>query len=260
MKEEQKDSGKKAAASNPKDQPIKELLTKKPPQKKGRNKSVHKYKVNINPNLKRNFNNNIENIINAHISEFPQQNLIINSIPTRKRTKTMHLKNQYNIQPDINSNKVKSVNQIINHNVHRHNFGQEVYDNSFENYGCLYDDTFKNNYSSNFKSNLENDIFNLLVNNIQENRFESVEKKHHPTKENVINNLKQFDLNEVFCKKNENGYENPYCCICINYIMLKQKTLMLPCGHMLHWKCGQLWLKKNNTCPLCRFELPGEKK
>ena len=30
MKEEQKDSGKKTAASNPKNQPIKELFTKKP--------------------------------------------------------------------------------------------------------------------------------------------------------------------------------------------------------------------------------------
>ena len=260
MKEEQKDSGKKASASNPKDQPIiKELFTKKPPQKKGRNKSVHKYKDNINPNLKRNsFHYNNANFNNNNIENFGIINF--NNIPTRKRTRTMHLKNQNNIQPDINSNKIKSVNQIINHNVHRHSFGQEVYDNSFENYGCLYDDTFKNNYASNFKTNLENDIFNILVNIIQGNRFESVEKKHHPTKENVLTNLKQFELNEVFCKKNENGYECPNCCICINNIMLKQKTLMLPCGHMLHCKCGQLWIKKNNTCPLCRFELPGEKK
>lgn len=276
MKEEQKDSGKKTT-SNPKDQPIKELFSKKPPEKKFRNKSVNKYKVNINPNLKRNpffYNNkavlnnnlnqnfNIPNFFNEKNTEVPEENKAINlnNIPTRKRTKTMHLKKQNNIQPDINSNKIKNVNQIISHNVHRHNFGQEVYDHSFENFGCLYDETFKNNYSSNFRSNLENDVFNFLMNIIQGNRFESVEKKHPPTKESVLNNLKKFELTEVYCKKNENGYEYPNCCICINDIALKQKAVLLPCGHILHWKCGQIWLKKNNTCPLCRFELPGEKK
>lgn len=181
-----------------------------------------------------------------------------NDLPhTRKRTKTV---NYNNIQPKTNSNKNKNVEQIIENNVHRHNFGSEVYDNSFQNYGSSFDDRFQNNYSSNFRSNLENDVFNFLMDIIQGHRFESVEKKHPPTKLSVLNNLKKFDLNETYCKKNEKGeIEFPNCCICISDIVFKQKAVLLPCGHILHWKCGQLWLKKNNTCPLCRFELPGEK-
>ena len=49
------------------------------------------------------------------------------------------------------------------------------------------------------------------------------------------------------------------CCICMGDIILNQKAVLLPCGHILHWKCGMIWLKKKNTCPLCRFELPEEK-
>jgi hypothetical protein len=268
MKEDQKDSNKKTT-SNPKDEQNKELFTKHPAPKKYRNKSVNKYKVNINPNIKRNLINNNLNLLGSLGIDKNVQDLIVNqnknlnynnnvpNMPARKRTKTMHLKNQNNIKPEINS--YNNVNQVINHNVNRHFFGQEVYDNSFENYGSLFDDRFINNYSSNFRSNLEKDIFNFLMNIIQGNRFDSVGKKHPPTKESVLHNLKKFDLSEIYCKKTEKGYEYPNCCICINDIALKQRAVLLPCGHLLHWKCGEIWLKKNNTCPLCRFELPGEK-
>ena len=270
MKETQKDSNKKTI-SNPKEQQNKDIFTKAPATKKFRNKSVNKYKVSINPNLKRNLlNNNINYLGNMGI-DLEVQELITNQaqnqnnyiqnqnnyIHTRKRTKTMKLKNQINIKPELISN--KNVNQIINHNVHRHNFGQEVYDVSFENYGCMFDERFINNYCSNFSSNLDKDVFKYLMNIVKENKFESVGKKHPSTKENVLKNLKKFDLNEMYCKKQDNGYEYPNCCICINNIILKQKAVLLPCGHLLHWKCGQMWLKKNNICPLCKFELPGEK-
>ena len=38
-------------------------------------------------------------------------------------------------------------------------------------------------------------------------------------------------------------------------VNVTEKLVLLPCGHMFHWKCCLNWLKKNNTCPMCRFEI-----
>ena len=65
-------------------------------------------------------------------------------------------------------------------------------------------------------------------------------------------------MNEKYCKKVQNKIEYPNCCICISEVKKGEETVLLPCGHMFHWKCCLTWLKKNNTCPVCRFELPGE--
>ena len=56
-------------------------------------------------------------------------------------------------------------------------------------------------------------------------------------------------------KKNNSSLEAPFCCICLADIVIKQKCVLLPCGHLLHSKCIELWLKKNSICPMCRFDL-----
>jgi ribosomal protein S27E len=35
-------------------------------------------------------------------------------------------------------------------------------------------------------------------------------------------------------------------------------VLKLACGHCYHYDCVHSWLSKNNTCPLCRSEMPIE--
>lgn len=158
-------------------------------------------------------------------------------------------KNKKNITTSNNND----LSQIT---VHQDNINEGIYDQTFINYGSNFDDRFRNNYSMNFRSNLEKEAFDYLLSIIRGNRVS--QKKHPPTKKSVLNSLKKFDMTEKYCKLNNNSLEYPNCCICINDIVLKQKAVLIPCGHILHWKCAEMWLKKNNTCPLCRFELPGE--
>ena len=44
--------------------------------------------------------------------------------------------------------------------------------------------------------------------------------------------------------------DNKNCSICL--LSLGNDIIELNCGHNFHFKCINDWMKKNNTCPLCR--------
>ncbi|XP_002038217.2 E3 ubiquitin-protein ligase RNF181 homolog isoform X3 [Drosophila sechellia] len=45
------------------------------------------------------------------------------------------------------------------------------------------------------------------------------------------------------------------CSVCKEPAEAGQKYRILPCKHEFHEECILLWLKKTNSCPLCRYEL-----
>ena len=110
---------------------------------------------------------------------------------------------------------------------------------------------FRRNYLSNFDRLFLSEIARMLASTENERG----ENAHPPASENALNNLKRFPLSEKHCKKNNGKMELPNCCICQNEIELGNETVLLPCGHMYHWDCCLQWLKTNNTCPICRFEI-----
>jgi len=65
-------------------------------------------------------------------------------------------------------------------------------------------------------------------------------------------------INEQFCKKDEQTgeLEFPRCAVC--YEDLKEKATLLPCGHLYDKDCIEKWLKQHNQCPICRKELKSE--
>lgn len=48
------------------------------------------------------------------------------------------------------------------------------------------------------------------------------------------------------------------CSICQDAFDVGAEVLKLPCRHLYHAECVTSWLQRNNTCPLCRLELPRE--
>ena len=139
--------------------------------------------------------------------------------------------------------------------VFRHNFDEDIFDPTFEFFGSSFNNFFRDNYSSNFRSNFTNgggigEIFELLRNQTQND----INRK--TTSEKSLQKLKRFKMNEKYCKKSSEGKtEYPNCCICLSDVVRNEETVLLPCGHMFHWPCVLEWLKQNNTCPVCRFEL-----
>ena len=145
--------------------------------------------------------------------------------------------------------KKPNINKI---NVNKHNYNRNILNN---NHIIDNVDLFDNNFCSNFRSNLEKEAFDYLLNLIKGNRVLTSQQKQTPIKNDILQKLNKFEMNENYMKKNDNKLEAPFCCICLNDIILKQKCILLPCGHLLHSKCLELWLKKNSVCPMCRLDL-----
>ena len=140
--------------------------------------------------------------------------------------------------------------------VQRQNVPDFIFDPIFLSFGSMFNDNFRSNFSSNFRSNFRGNFLNEIIRILERNQDEAARRAHPPTSESALNKLKKFPLTEKYCKKDKNGkIELPSCCICLNDIEKNEETVLLPCGHMFHWNCCLNWLKRNNTCPMCRFEI-----
>ncbi|KAM3217445.1 E3 ubiquitin-protein ligase SGR9, amyloplastic [Capsicum annuum] len=56
----------------------------------------------------------------------------------------------------------------------------------------------------------------------------------------------------------DNGEDTKECVICKEDMKKGRDVCKLPCHHTFHWICILPWLKKRNTCPCCRFQLPSD--
>ena len=199
--------------------------------------------------------------------EFPVKEIMKSPPPKPNINKNYRNKNASAPKKLIKTNNINSINKNINNNknqpktnnnlnkkinVHRHEFDRNIFNcNSITNN----EDTFRDNYCSNFRSNLEKEAFEYLLSLIKGNRVLASQQKQNPITNDVLKKLNRFDMDEKYMKKQSNSLEAPFCCICLADIILKQKCVLLPCGHLLHSKCIELWLKKNSICPMCRFDL-----
>ena len=103
-------------------------------------------------------------------------------------------------------------------------------------------------------------IYNLLFNNTNElqESFDNTETRCKPCKDEFIENLDTATIIESDIKNNLS------CAICQEPFKLNESVIELPCKsgpHYFHIKSSECegvvpWLKRNNNCPLCRFEFP----
>ncbi|XP_047965973.1 RING-H2 finger protein ATL22-like [Salvia hispanica] len=45
------------------------------------------------------------------------------------------------------------------------------------------------------------------------------------------------------------------CCICLEKIKTDDVALLMQCKHLFHPKCIVLWMRKSQSCPLCRYQM-----
>lgn len=46
------------------------------------------------------------------------------------------------------------------------------------------------------------------------------------------------------------------CPVCLLPFDVDEEVVLMPCKHRFHDGCIVPWLKKTNSCPVCRYELP----
>eukprot|EP01122_Echinamoeba_exundans_P000191 TRINITY_DN10169_c0_g1_i1.p1 TRINITY_DN10169_c0_g1~~TRINITY_DN10169_c0_g1_i1.p1 ORF type:complete len:196 (+),score=33.73 TRINITY_DN10169_c0_g1_i1:49-636(+) len=66
--------------------------------------------------------------------------------------------------------------------------------------------------------------------------------------------VQEMDL-IIFDERLLKKYPDP-CTICTEKFKLEDEAKQFPCKHLFHEDCIIQWLEKNNSCPLCRHELP----
>ena len=49
--------------------------------------------------------------------------------------------------------------------------------------------------------------------------------------------------------------ENQQCSICLANFKKGEESIILPCIHIFHSECIGAWVKKNHTCPICKYKI-----
>mmetsp|Transcript_90543 Transcript_90543/g.161281 ORF Transcript_90543/g.161281 Transcript_90543/m.161281 type:complete len:377 (-) Transcript_90543:95-1225(-) len=73
-----------------------------------------------------------------------------------------------------------------------------------------------------------------------------------PASASVVRSLPRVKVSAYDIAANE----SPECSVCLGDLVIGEKALRIPCGHLYHEECVKDWLKKSNECPVCRWELP----
>ena len=199
----------------------------------------------------------LQNFFGGFGIEFPVKEIM--SQPQSNNKQKMNKKNipkdKQNVptKKGLTKNEENNINKVNNKiKVKKHQFDRNIFNN---NYITNNEEVFNENYCSNFRSNLEKEVFEYLMSLINGNRVLSSQQKQIPIKNEVFKKLNQIEMSEKFMKKIGDNFEAPFCCICLANINLKQKSILLPCGHLFHFNCAKMWLEKNSVCPMCRLDL-----
>lgn len=125
------------------------------------------------------------------------------------------------------------------------------------------------NFMQNFNSSFTPDDAILeMVRRISEREAEEKRKKNRASV-SAVEKLPIIEIEKKHCKppkaaqgnvrayiSEKNRLEPPTCTICVEFIPQGKKGMFMPCGHIYHPACLKPWLEVNNTCPVCRYEIP----
>jgi len=205
-------------------------------------------------------NNIMDNNINNNL-EFDNSSLKTDFTLKEDEEEKINKNNNINTFSFLNKKKLLqkikpfSVSPFSN-SVHRHKFDiSEIVDDGILT--TVTEDFFLDNYSSNFISNFDNPLGRMIFIQMQIENNSKI-KSVPPLTNKEIRQIQKFEMSVNYCKINQNDkndYELPNCIFCLKDILLETNCFLLRCGHLLHEKCFNDWVKEHKICPVCKFPI-----
>ena len=164
----------------------------------------------------------------------------------------------------INGNQVSqnNNNNYNNSNVRVFNGQRVISINHFNNNQNLFNDfnqAFSNlnlNFNMNNYNNNPNNINNNVNNDDNNNDDENVDPEFEEIKQKLILEMDEFQYKHI--TKYDSRKEKE-CAICLSEFKATDIIKVFrTCDHIFHKKCLLNWLKKSNTCPLCKHDLTND--
>ena len=88
-----------------------------------------------------------------------------------------------------------------------------------------------------------------------------VMRRRNQEKQQANLQIKDLLLNAAQFRRNPSDFQvGDTCPICILEFSEDENIICLPCntGHIFHDHCIGEWVKRNNNCPLCKYEITKE--
>ena len=214
---------------------------------------------NTNPNPNQN-NDRSDNNSNSNTNNNIVGGNIIRNIASGIK-EVFSLFNNYDISLQSNNNNLNNnahINHNNNNNINNQNINRRIINNIGNNNNVHIRHRPLNINNLNNHIHTHNRINDNLRNNINHNHhinnFRIRIKHDHGTDAQIMNQLPEAFIEDV----NKLDNEKKNCVICLEDFKTGDKTIILPCIHIFHNNCIKNWLKKQNSCPICKFKINSE--
>ena len=198
------------------------------------------------------------------------ENMVLNSINRKKNNLHRRRTNLFNVLKDVfkdfftesneveqneNNNNIANSHMNLNLNLKKRPILKRIIDNEIKTPLNHYQDQIPQRPQNidNVLSHANSQVFrrpqlfsdNIMSFNIsEENDDESV--------------TKLVSIIPVFTVKEKNKNNNNKCAICLSDFEVGEKKSTLPCVHSFHCSCIERWIKKKNSCPICKLDISVE--
>ena len=224
-------------------------------------RDIRRKNTNPNPNQNNdrsdnnsnsNTNNNIVggNIIRNIASGIKEVFSLFNNYDISLQSNNNNLNNNAHINHNNNNNNNNNNNPNINRRINNNNVHIRHRPVNINNINNPNPNHIHNRINDNLRNNvIHNHHINPFHNHIR------IRKKHdHGTDTQIMNQLPEAFIEDV----NKLDNEKKNCVICLEDFKTGDKTIILPCIHIFHNNCIKNWLKKQNSCPICKFKISSE--